>query len=781
MFQLKLIIRNLRRGGIYSAINIGGLAIGMAAAVLILVFVYHEWSYDHFHAKEKNLYVVYKRSLFDGVMQCSDVTPKILGPTLKDDYPEIAGVTRMKKELFLYAKEEVKFKILTGITDPDFLDMFDFPLLQGSRETALSDPYSVIITEKVAKRLFGRSDPMGQMLLLNNQYPMKVTAVMKDMPGNTLFRDIEVLAPITIFKSPFDEDWTASTVTTFVEIHPDARLESVNSSISRIIKSHTKDEARGELFLHQLGKQHLYSKFENGVATGGLIEIVRLFGLIAGLILLIACINFMNLSTARSEKRAREVGVRKVIGGKRLSLIGLFLYESLTVSVIAGACAFVLVVAVLPLFRQLTGQPLTMNPASIGLWLSGLGFILFTGLLAGGYPALFLSSFQPINVLKGLFRKKQCFFSSRKILVIVQFSVVYALIVSTLVIHRQINHAQGRELGYNKDQLIYMPVEGNIVKNYDVIKHDLMSSGTVVSMTKCSSPMTQGWINMWSINWKGKDPNARLQFDVYFIDADWTKTVGTTLIEGRDIDINNFQTDSTAMIISESALKVMNFDDPLGETVRLIGKEWHIVGVVKDFILNSPYETVAPMVIGGPAGNLSMLHIKLNGQNRMADNLIKLEQVFRLHNPAYPFEYKFVDETYARKFQEEQKLGSLAAWFSGLTIFISCLGLFALVAYMAETRRKEIGIRKVLGASVSNIIVLLSKEFLVLVLISFLIASPVAWWAMSEWLSGYAYRTNIPWWLFVAVGCLSLCIALLTVGFQAVKAATANPVKAIKN
>ena len=293
--------------------------------------------------------------------------------------------------------------------------------------------------------------------------------------------------------------------------------------------------------------------------------------------------------------------------------------------------------------------------------------------------------------------------------------------------------------------------------------------------------MTQGWINMWSINWKGKDPNARLQFDVYFIDADWTKTVGTTLIKGRDIDITNFPTDSTAMILSESALKLMNFDDPIGETVRLIGKEWHIVGVIKDFILNSPYETVAPMVIGGPAGNLAMLHIKLNGQNRMADNLAKLELVFRLHNPAYPFEYKFVDETYALKFQEEQKLGSLAAWFSGLTIFISCLGLFALVAYMAETRRKEIGIRKVLGASVSNIIVLLSKEFFVLALISFIIASPVAWWVMSEWLSGYAYRTNIPWWFFIAVGCFNLCIALLTVGFQAVKAATANPVKAIKN
>jgi ABC-type antimicrobial peptide transport system permease subunit len=362
--------------------------------------------------------------------------------------------------------------------------------------------------------------------------------------------------------------------------------------------------------------------------------------------------------------------------------------------------------------------------------------------------------------------------------VVIQFTVACALIVSTLVIHRQINHAQNRETGYNKDFLIYTSLNGDVGRNFELLKNDLINSGTAISVTK-TLPMTRGWSTTWSVNWQGKDPNTALAFDLFFADADWTKTAGTTLVEGRDIDIYTYQTDSTAMILNESAAKVMNLASPIGEIVSTQGRDWHVVGVVKDFILRSPYEPTAPMLIGGPAGWFAVMHIKLNGHNRMSDNLARAEQIFKLHNPAFPFEYQFVDEEYARKFQEEQKLGSLATWFAGLTIFISCLGLFALVAYMAETRRKEIGIRKVLGASVGNVVVLLSKEFLALVIVSVVIASPIAWWVMEKWLANFAYRTNIPWWLFVVVGVISLGIALLTVGFQAVKAATANPAKSI--
>jgi len=435
----------------------------------------------------------------------------------------------------------------------------------------------------------------------------------------------------------------------------------------------------------------------------------------------------------------------------------------------------------LPVFSTLMGQPLSLNLANGWFWLAGLGFILFTGLLAGSYPAFYLSSFLPIKVLKGIFKIKQSGMSSRKILVVVQFTIACALIVSTLVIHRQIKYAQSRESGYNKDQLIYIPLEGDIEKNYELIKNDLLNSGTATSVTKSSAPMTERRSDSWGVQWQGKDPNAKILFDLFFTDADWTKTVGTTIIEGRDIDVKTYPTDSTAMLLNESAAKIMNFKNPIGEIITTQGRDWHVVGVIKDFILRSPYEPIAPMLVGGPAGWLHFIHVKLNSHNRMADNLARAEQTFRQFNSAYPFEYRFIDEEYARKFRAEQTMGSLITWFAGLTIFISCLGLFALVAYMAETRRKEIGIRKVLGASVTNVIYLLSKEFLILVFISIIVASPIAWWAMKQWLTNFTYRTNIPWWLFVIVGGISLGIALLTVGFQALRSATENPVKAIKS
>ena len=383
--------------------------------------------------------------------------------------------------------------------------------------------------------------------------------------------------------------------------------------------------------------------------------------------------------------------------------------------------------------------------------------------------------------MKGRFKAKQAWMSPRKVLVVVQFTIASALIVSTLVIHRQIKYAQDREIGYNKDQLIYTFLNGDVNKNYELIKHDLLNSGTALSVTKTLSPMSQGWSNTWGVEWQGKDPNARITFDMFFADADWVKTVGTTIIEGRDIDVYTYATDSSALVLNESAVEIMNLKQPIGEIVSTQGIDWHVVGVVKDFILHSPYKPVMPMLIGGPSGWFNVMHIKLNGHKPTADNLAKAEQIFKQYNSAYPFEYKFIDEEYAGKFHGEQKIRTLATWFAGLAIFISCLGLFALVAYMAETRRKEIGIRKVLGASLFDITSLLSNEFLVLVSISLAIGLPIAGWAMNRWLSGYAYRTSIPWWLFVLVALATIGIALITVSIQAIKAATANPVNSIKS
>ena len=784
-YHIKIILRNLHRGGLYSAINIGGLAISMAAAILIFACIYHEWSFDRFHAKEKQLYVAYNRATYDGAIRCQAWNPMPLAPALKTDYPGIAGAARMMTRSLLYTNEEIRFKINTGFTDPDFLTMFSFPLLQGDTETALNDPNSVILTQNAAIRLFGKEDAIGKTILLDNQHPMTVTGVMKDLPGNTLFKlvEFEALTPVSFLngKDGNLENWNASHLATYVELHPNVSLDIVNESIRGIIQAHSNRQESPEVFLYPLGRQHLFSKFENGVPAGGLIETLRLFTVIACLILLIACINFMNLSTARSGKRAKEVGVRKVLGGKRLSLIGLFLSESMIVSCIAGAIALMLALMILPAFNTLIGQQLALNLTSVWFWLAILGFILFTGLLAGGYPAFYLSSFLPVKVLKGLIRTKQELFSSRKILVVAQFTIATALIVSTWVIHRQIKYALDRDSGYHKDQLIYASLEGDINKNYELIKYDLLHSGTAAAVTKTMAPMSQSWASTTGVEWKGKDLEAKITFDLYFADSDWTKTVGATIVEGRDIDIQTFATDSTAMLINESAAKILNFENPIGEIISTQRRDWHVVGIFKDFIIQSPYEPVRPMLVGGPAGWFNVIHIKLSGANRMADNLAKAEQIFKQYNPSYPFEYEFIDEEYARKFQTEQKIGSFITWFAGLTIFISCMGLFALVAYLAESRRKEIGIRKVLGASVYDIVFLLSKEFLILVLISIAVATPIAWWAMERWLTGYAYRTNIPWWLFVVVGCLSVGIALLTVSSQAIKAAMENPVKSIKS
>ena len=783
-YHLKIILRNLWRGGVYSIINIGGLAIGMAAAILILAWVYHEWSFDRFHAKEKHLYVVKRSSMWAGALEVRDGAPMPMGPALKADYPDIAGVARFVEPTFVFAHGEDKFRIRTGCTDPDFLTMFDFPLLQGNRETALNEPYSVILTETAAIRLFGKENPMGQTLLVEREHLMTVTGVMKDLPGNTHFQ-FEALAPISFSKALgwYREDWNGGQLPIYVELQPNVRLNPVNANIRNIINSHTNNTAqREEVFLYPLRNLHLYAKFENGVPVGGLINTLRLYGFIAGLIVLIACINFMNLSTARSQKRAKEVGVRKVMGSKRQALIRLFLGESMFVSLIAGAVALMLALMVLPAFSTLMGRQLTLDLTDVRFWLAGLGFVVFTGLLAGSYPAFYLSSFRPVIVLKGLFKGKQGPVFSRKVLVVTQFTIACALIVSTLVVHRQIRHAQNRDAGYDRDQLIYVRLEGETGKNYELIKQNLLNTGTALSVTQTGAPMTRMQTNTTSAKWRGKDLDADILVDLYFVDADWTKTVGTTIIEGRDIDIYTYPTDVTAMLLNKTAVQLMNFEEPIGEIVNWYGRDWHVIGVVEDFIIRSPYEPIVPMLIGGPPPwGFNTMHIKLNSNNRMAENLASAKQIIGQFNPAYPFEYHFIDEEHARKFHNEQRFGRLATWFAVLTIFISCLGLFALVAYMVESRRKEIGIRKVLGASVGNVVVLLSKEFLVLVLIAIVIASPVAWWAMEKWLANYAYRTNIPWWIFVLVGIMSLGIALLTVGFQAVKAATTNPVKSIKN
>ena len=783
-FHLKIMLRNLRHGGIYSVINVGGLAIGMAAAILILVWIYNEWSYDRFHAKEKQLYQVWYRVKYEGSAEreCHNRTSILAGPALKADFPDIVESTRVIPRDILCAVGENSLKVQAAMVDPGFLTMFSFPLIQGNADFALNDLLSIILTEKTAKRLFGDNDPMGQTILVENQQPMTVTGIMKDLPNNTSF-EFEALVNCTIaeINNWYSKSWGNHVIPTYVELHPLTQEDRVNQAISSIVRERTDNTLDGEIFIFPLSKSHLYTKSENGVPTGGLIDTLRLFGLAAFLILLIACINFINLNTARGEKRAKEVGVRKVMGGKRLSLIRLFLSESTLLAFIAGAIALWIVLLTLPVFSVLMGKTLSLDLTNGWFCLVALVFILFTGLLAGSYPALYLSSFLPVKVLKGTFRSEKRLIAPRKMLVILQFTVAVFLMSATLVIHRQVLYVQNRDNGYQKENLIYHDMTGDIYKNYELIKHDLLNSGVATSVTRTFAPMTQQRANAIGVKWRGES-DSKIPIDLFFTDTDWVKTVGTTIIEGRDIDIATFPTDSMAALLNETAVRLMGFDNPIGEEVESWAGKVHVVGVIKDFILQSPYAPIVPMIISGPGISIfNTLHIRLNSANRTADNLAKAEAIFKEYNPAYPFEYNFIDVEYARKFQEEKTIGSLSSWFAMLTIFISCIGLFALVAYMAENRRKEIGIRKVLGASIFDIVSLLSKEFLVLVTISLIIALPVAWWVMNQWLSDYAYRTNIPWWLLIAVATLTICIALITVGWQAVKAATANPVKAIKS
>jgi ABC-type antimicrobial peptide transport system permease subunit len=524
----------------------------------------------------------------------------------------------------------------------------------------------------------------------------------------------------------------------------------------------------------------LYSRFENGKESGGMIEFVRLFAIIAAFILLIACINFMNLSTARSEKRAKEVGIRKVAGAQKSSLVAQFLGESILVALLAGIFALAIVELSLPAFSKLTERILGIQYGNPVNWMYFIGFIVCTGLIAGSYPAFFLSSFQPIRVLKGAVLKGNSAVTPRKVLVVLQFTFAIILTIGTIIIRQQIKHAQERQTGYNKDNLVYHFLTGDLDKNYTLVKNELLSKGIAISVTKTSAPMTEGWSNSWGFQWAGKQKGDKRLFDRYCADEKLATTAGLQIIQGRDMDLGQFPTDSQAILLNESAVKAMGFKDPIGQIIKDDDRDWHVVGVFKDFILQSPYRKTEPMVVEGARGWFNVMHIKLNGARGTADNLKQMETVFRKFNPSFPFDAKFVDNEYARKFENEQLTGKLVSMFTILTILISCLGLFGLATYMAEARIKEIGVRKVLGASVSGITALLSKDFLKLVGIALLIAIPVAWWAMHAWLEKFEYRVEIQWWYFALAGVSAILIALATVSYQAIRAALSNPVKSLR-
>jgi ABC-type antimicrobial peptide transport system permease subunit len=661
--------------------------------------------------------------------------------------------------------------------------MYSYPLVKGDAKTVLNDPYSIVLTEKLSKKIFGNEDAIGKILKVENDENYKVSGILKDLPNNTQF-NFEYLMSYDhkTMKGYIDSDWTDVSIRTYVLLKPNTSLASANAKIKDVITKHSGGKAaKTDLFLYPLNKLRLYSDFKNGIGAGGRIERVNIFSLIAVFILLIACINFMNLSTAIGEKRAKEVGIRKVVGARKKSLIGQFLAESIFMAFVAGVLAVIIVQLCLPLFNQLVQKQLFIDYGNIYSWLAGVCFILLTGILAGSYPAFFLSAFKPISVLKGTFKKINALIAPRKVLVVLQFTFAIALIICTIVVEQQIKYAQSRETGYDKNNLGYVFIQGDIGKNYSLIKNELLNSGVATAVSKTQAPLTQNWSSGISMKWPGKDPNVKIQINRYTEDGDLVKTAGMHLVQGRDIDIKNYPSDSTACLISESAVKAMGFKNPIGQIIFDDPINWNVVGVIKDFILESPYDPIKPFMIKGPRYGGNVIHIKLSSANSTGQNLAKAEKIFKQYNPIYPFEFHFIDEAYAQKFIDEQLTGTLASLFAALTIFISCLGLFGLATYMAENRIKEIGVRKVLGASVKSIATLLSKDFIKLVIISIVIASPVAWWAMNKWMQSFADRTPISWWIFVLSGAGMLLAAVFTSSFQTVKAAIANPVKSLRS
>lgn len=781
---IKIAWRNLLRNKAFSLINIVGLAIGMAGAILIFEWVQNELSFDQFHANKDTLYKVWNRNTPKGPVYTWDVSSGAVGPALKQQFPEVKATARTSwptPRLFNFADKAIK---ATGLdVDKPFLTMFSFPLLEGSSAHALDDVNSVVLTQTLAGKIFGKQDPMGKMVKIDNKDAYKVTGVMKDLPNNTQF-DFEYL--VSLAGSPqaayMETKWNTNAFNTYVQLQPGSSIAEVDRKIKDLVLKHNPTTEE-EIFLHPASKWHLYSRFENGKVVGGRIETVRLLFVIACLILLIACINFMNLSTAQSEKRAKEVGLRKTIGASRFMLIKQFLSESILVSFISAVIALLLVQIFLPAFNQITDKKLTIEYGNPLFWLFGIGFILITGLLAGSYPAFFLSSFQPVRTLKGLFKGKIQLITPRKVLVVLQFTVAIVLIVSTLIIYKQIKYTQQRDTGYVQNMLLEHPINGDILKNFDLIKNELINQGIATAVSKTSMTITVDGSTSQGLQWGDQNPDhVKIPFSQFASTGDFAKTMGLKMVAGRDIDIANYPTDSNAVLLNATAIDWMKLKNPIGQTITANNKSLTVVGVFQDFIVGSPYQPVNPMVVYGTNhwyyGNML---IRLNAHQPVSKSLEEAKAIFKKYNPAYPFEYKFVDEEYAQKFAEQERTGELAALFAGLTIAISCLGLFGLAAYMAESRSKEIGIRKVLGASVGGLIQLLSKEFVALVVVAMLIATPIAWYAMHKWLQDYNYRIDISWTTFALAGMLAVVIALLTISFQSIKAALANPVKSLRS
>jgi putative ABC transport system permease protein len=780
---IKIAWRNLLKNKAFSFINIIGLALGLATSTIILLWVHFEFNYENFHENKGRIYQMYNQVTEKGETNSWNVTPQSMGLALQKDYPEVEKMTRTDwVQSFLYNVGDKNIKGKTLVADATFLEIFSFPLIKGNIKTCLNSANNILITNKFAQKFFNSQDPIGKSIKFDNQTVFTVAGVLKDLPANTQF-DFECIVPwsFKVAKNWESLHWGNNSTTTWIMLKNGVDAVKFSQKVKTLRKNYDKETASWETIAYPFERLQLYGSFKNGIEIGGRIELIRTFLVVALLILFIACINFMNLSTARSEKRAKEVGVRKVSGASQFSLVKLFYVESVLTTALAGVLAVVLILIFLPQFNQVIEKNISIDWTNLRFVGLALALILATGLVSGSYPALFLSSFKPVQVLKGYKMNITSAITPRKLLVVLQFTAAIVLICCTLVIKNQLDFSKNRQLGYSKDNLVYLEMEGDISKNYDLIKKELIDNGVAEAVSKNFSPITELWSNTGGMEWQGKAPDDHRNIDRFSADDKPVQTFGLTLVAGRDFDLAKFPTDSSGVIINEAVAKMMGFKNPIGQTLKDGGWTFQVVGVVKDFIMGSPYKPVGGLTIGGPKMNFfNTIHIRYNRAKPMRENLIIAEGIFKKYNPNYPFQYHFVDKEYEAKFQDESRLAKVSSLFSFLAILISCLGLFGLVSFTAEARTKEIGIRKVIGASVANITFLLSKDFLKLILIANGLAFPIAYYFLSTWLEKYEYRTEMSWPIFALAGVMAILIALLTVGYQSIKAALMNPVKSLK-
>jgi ABC-type antimicrobial peptide transport system permease subunit len=782
----KIAFRNLVKSKTFSAINVLGLALGMACSLLIMLWIKDELSVDGFHANKSQLYRIYMREFFSGKVQGVIWTPGPLADELKKSVPEIEMATPYEwTSDATFSVGDKIYKRKTNAANADFFKMFSFKILQGTPESALKGPNGLAISRDMAITFFGSPDSaMGKSIKMDNQKDLMVTAVFENIGQNsTLKFDCVRSWEVFLQDNEWAKDWGSTDPLTFFKIRADADPAKVEAKIKHLLDKFNRDEGkpyRTQLAMQPFHEYYLHSTIKDAKMDGGRIEYVRLFGLVAVFILLIACINFMNLATARSAKRAKEVGVRKVIGAMRSMLVGQFMGEAILIALLSIFLAVLLVALVLPSFNNLTSKQIELPVRELDFWLTLSGLLLITGLLAGSYPAFFLSSLNPIRVLKGALKFDNKSTWLRQGLVVFQFALSIIMIVGMITIYRQIDFVQTKNLGYDRENLIYFPMEGDLNKNYDVFRNALMQINGVRNVSHMTESPGSNGSGTEGISWPGGDLNDKVRFTPVGVGYDFVKTMKLELAAGRDFS-KDFATDSIGFLINETALKVIGYKDPIGKPLKWGDMNGIIVGVLKDFHFQSLHQPIRPLIAYmNTKRKTGSAIIRIDG-SRTKETLASIEKVCKIFNPKFPFTYAFTDQSYAKQYQSEQIVSRLSDYFAFIAIFISCLGLFGLATFTAEQRTKEIGVRKVLGASISSIVGLLSKDFLKPVIAAIIIASPAAWWLMNAWLKGFAYRVEVAWWMFVLAGVMAVIIAVFTVSFQSIRAALLDPVKSLRS